>query len=240
MAHEDANVGRRHVASLKGRSPGGGRSAHGQGDAVDVEGDPAPFERVKPGMAEPRDDRAGLMVLVVIAEDRKLSQAALDSTEHRLDPGDRVVVLDQVAGDDDQIGRPAAASVDHRLEKPALEAGSKMEVAELQDLKAVERRGEIGEAYIPLRAAAAERNRGAGSRSSHECGPPPIKASAPFERARSSVSDEPVIPSRPAPQRQAQRGERPDDRAGNEAQECVSAQRPGPEPPWVAHVLPEQ
>ena len=109
-----------------------------------------PGTRTRRGRA-PRDRRR-LMLLVVVAQDRVLAQPGLQRREHGLDPGDRLVVLDQVAGQDDQVGLPVAAGVDHPLEVTPVGTGREMKVGELDDRQAVERLRGVRGSRRPTRA----------------------------------------------------------------------------------------
>ena len=152
-------------------------------DPVDVDASSSDLPASRsPARSSSRDDRSRLMLVVVVAQDRELAQAGLQSAEHRLDPVDRVVVLDEVAGDDEQVGAPAAAGVDDRLEELPLEAGGEVEVAELDDLQAVERRGQVRDRHVPLAEAQPERLVAAAAAAARNAGRRRSSASAPSAR----------------------------------------------------------
>src|SRR5438874_1692076 len=145
MAQEDAEAGGRDRAQVKVRTPWRGGPADGDRRLVRVYGGPIPFQRLETGTAQLVDDRPRLVILVVIAQDRELAQPGLERAEQGLDPRDRLVIIDDVPGEDEQIGLPAVAGVDHALEVPTLEARGHVQVAKLDDPEAVERIGEPGE-----------------------------------------------------------------------------------------------
>ena len=79
------------------------------------------------------------VLLVVVPQNGELPQASFQSPEDRLDPLDHVVVLDDIARDENQVSGPAAAELDDPFEEPAIEAPGEVEVAELDDLQTIER-----------------------------------------------------------------------------------------------------
>ena len=96
------------------------------------------------------------MLLIVVPQNGELSQASFEPPENRLDPLDHIVVLDDIAGDQEQVGGPGAAGVDDQFEEMPLEARSEVEVAELDDLQPVERAGQARDRHLPLAKAEPE------------------------------------------------------------------------------------
>ena len=119
------------------------------------------------------------------------------------------VVFDDVSGDDDQVGLPVPAGVDHVLEERAAEARGQVEVGELDDRQSVERLGEGGEGELPL-ALWSRNDSLPGSRSSQDLRPLPIRASRPERASGRSARSARAMPSGLPPQGQEQRVERPE------------------------------
>ena len=73
------------------------------------------------------------MLGIVVSQNRVLAKPGLQRLQYRLDPGNDFVRVDQVSGDDDQVGPPFGARFHHALEEGAAEAGCDVQIAELDD-----------------------------------------------------------------------------------------------------------
>ena len=110
-----------------------------------------------------------LMLVVVVAQDRELAQPGLQrargaarSSAMVSSSSTRSPVMTTRSA-----VQPRQASTTG-LEEPALEAGREVEVAELDDLQAIERLGQVRDRHVPLAELQAGTTRCAGSRSSQE------------------------------------------------------------------------
>ncbi len=97
------------------------------------------------------------MPVVVISQNCEFPEAGFQWAENGLDPFDRVVVLDDVAGDEEQVCCSRLAFVDDAFEEVPVEARGEVEVAELDDLKSVERLRQAGHAQLPIAKTELER-----------------------------------------------------------------------------------
>ena len=136
------------------------------------------------------------MLVVVISQDSELSQPGFQRAEERLDPLDRFVMLDDVAGDDEQVGCSRLGRRRRRLEEVPVEARGEVKVAELDDLQAVER-AQAGRApHVPLAKTELERLVAGQPQEPGVAGRCRSSAALPFASARSIVREDPVMPAR--------------------------------------------
>jgi hypothetical protein len=150
VAEHDPQVGLGHPGRLERRAPRGRRPPQGQGRPPDLEARPAPVQDGEPRAPQLRDRPASVAAEVVVAQDRELARTAPDAGEHRRDPLQGRLVVDQVAGEDDQVGLPAPRLVGHGLEEPPRVAPAEVQVAQVHQAQAVARRGQAGHLEAPL------------------------------------------------------------------------------------------
>ena len=157
MAEQDAKIGRQDFARVDARTPGRCRAADREGQFIDVDGLPATFQDLKPGPGELLDHFGGKVLVVMISQNCEFAEAGFQWAENGLDPCDCLIVLDDVAGDEEEVRGFGLACIDDAFEEVAVEARGEMEVAELEDVKSVERRWQAGHPQLPIAKAELER-----------------------------------------------------------------------------------
>ncbi len=215
VAQQEPEVGLGHRAP--GRAPGPRGTDVPPSASVapaDLEAGPAPFQVGEAGLAERPADPVGVVVEVVVAEDRERPEPAAEPRQDRHDPVERVVVVDQVAGEE-RRGRPPrrAASSATRLEEPAVEARGEVQVAEVDDAQAVQAAGRPGRVDLPLAPAEPQR---LVAREPQQPGVPARRRSARRPAARGQV-DAPTTAPRSPPGRRPEAPASVDGRAGRPA-----------------------
>ena len=243
MTQEDAEIGRRHVAPVEGRSPRVRtfrRSPRVVPSTSSVVQRPSSVS--KPARPSSSDDRPRLVVA------------------RRGCPGSRTCPagppVDPSSGSIQAIAsscstrspvmttrsaRQSRAGVDNRFEEQSLEARSQVEVADLDDLKAVERAPGGRARSRPTRADAGGTTGCRAGAAAMNRRPAPIRGRCPGRRAEVDSSGRAGDALGPAPAGESPSrtsGQRTS--AGDHAQEGVTPERPRPRPPRVVQVFPEQ
>ena len=198
-----------------------------------------PSSTTKRASVSERLDVLRAMLVVVVPQHRELAEASLKRREDWLDPLDDIVVFDEIARDEKEVRRPIAAVVDYSLEEPAVEAACEVEVAELDDLQAVERCGQTGNRYLPVAKTKPER---LVSGQSQE---PVMRAIADqcvmtFGEREIDHSGRTGDTVGPFPPGKVERDQWEDEGAREDAKDGVTAQGPGPVPERVSQMHPEQ
>ena len=132
-----------HRRVVDRRAPGGRGPAQGEGSAVDLEASHRPSRSSNPARRRARRARPGRSRWSWLPRIANWPSRPR-SREDRLDPVHRGRVVEQVAGEGDEVGVPPGGLVGDDLEELAAVAVREVEVGDLDQGQAVERRGSPG------------------------------------------------------------------------------------------------
>ena len=159
VAHHQVEVGLGCRPREQVTPPGIARPTQGDPAAGGLDGRPSPFQGPIAGVPHRAIDAPVILSEVVIPQDRELPQAAPQAAQDRLDPGDGRVVVEDVAGEQHEVGlvAPVQQDIGDPLEVVAGIAAGEVEVAQVQDRQAVEPRRQAVQLDRPLGEARPQR-----------------------------------------------------------------------------------